>query len=71
MAWEPMETAPADKMVKVGRWYVSLGDTVWHTSVGMPFKTRPGPWPWSKPRVEPCFEAEYYSHWQELPDPPK
>lgn len=63
--WKPIDTAPIDTNVEVGKWD-GWGDRMeWKTTTGIPFT-----------RVffglvrKRLYHGEY-SHWRELPAPPK
>lgn len=37
--WQPIETAPSDKRVKVGRYSYYGDEAKWRVDTGIPFKT--------------------------------
>lgn len=63
--WQPINTAPVDTNVEVGRWDTYLGERKWETSFGMAFessffgliKTRQ-------------YAGRFFTHWRHLPPPP-
>lgn len=70
--WKPIETAPADTIVLLGRWRTTYDGSVplrWDTEVSKAWVTTRLPFG-LKRRVR-TRDSEQYSHWSPLPEPPK
>ena len=70
--WKPIESAPADVMVLLGRWRSTYEESMplrWDTEVSKAWVTTRLPFG-LKRRVRERYSVEY-SHWQPLPEPPK
>lgn len=61
--WQPIETAPTDRMVRLGKWDLFSGKLEWRESAG-------APWERSLFGRRLTYCGREYSHWQPLPGPP-
>lgn len=63
--WMPIETAPADELVMVGKWFVyKTSAPEWHQGAEVVWKSG---WFGAAKRT---IYSEGYSHWKPLPKPP-
>lgn len=65
MGWHPIETAPTDQVVKVGRWEFHMNKDYWRISSGVVWETSL----FGIMRRRTQFGKEY-SHWTPLQEPP-
>ena len=68
MTWQPIETAPVDTMVQLGKYEDDYkGGLAWRKSVGIAWETH-------RVFLMKCVRREWcdrnYTHWQPLPPPP-
>lgn len=67
--WRPIETAPVDVPVQLGRWrrYFNIDDGLrWETDVGLAWESERG---FFRTKVKRGLNSEY-TYWRPLPEPP-
>jgi len=65
--WKTIDSAPVDRMVKVGRWVYYGNEKTWHTDTAIVYKMVKGT---VFKRKISQFGISIYSHWAELDAPP-
>lgn len=71
MGWQPIETAPANVQLELGRYrmpYRGEGLPIWETEFGVPIEETRGMFGRVKRKI--TWEGERYSHWRLPPAPP-
>lgn len=66
MEWQPIETAPTDTRVMLGKWSFGASTPYWYESDGIPWESC-----WFGYSRRSNFDGKYYTHWKPLPEPPK
>jgi hypothetical protein len=74
MSWEPIDTAPREKELLVGRWVNNewrICQSGYYFDAGNEYEGEPAYWFWcSDWDAGGVTDNEGPTHWQELPEPP-
>lgn len=69
MEWQPIETAPKDTSVELGRYIMTNNGPLWVSDVGPAWVSVKFLF-WNV-RLDRHWRADGATHWRSLPEPPK